>query len=563
MSGQWTVLRQATFKALALIWLLSLLVSLANLAIPFYTLQIFDRVLPSKSKETLIMLLVAISIFGLLLIGCEILRRKVAACLASFIEKTTEPYLLDKQLSNIHQSTEQRQSTLHQLKTLRTFATSPTLFAVMDTTLIPILIIAIFALHSLFGYVLIVANIMFFLVIIFQHYSLRKTQDIYQKSSQAQQRKNQSFAVNMPAFRAMGMADAWFDKTREISEQAQQMQCRHEKTNHTFQSINLSIRWLFQIIVPTLGAYLLITNQISAGVMLAALMLSMRGVMPFDTLVNSWQLVSNTWLIVVQLKATDVLSHNEKTIQPPEQITGKIWIKGLRLKDPSSKSSLLSLHEFEAMPASFNVIIGPNGSGKTLLLESILGNVAIDKGKIFIDEINTSLVDRQWLGKQLGYVPQRLHLPNASIKDIICHHEECNESKLIHAAKTVAVHQTISSLPEGYETLVNMTSSGLSLGILQRICLARALYHQPRLLIFDEADAYLDEAGKKAYLSLIMSAKAAGCTVIAVTQNTKILSIADKVLLIDKGEVEYSGNVSSLQAFVQQNTSQRVRPLFS
>ncbi|MCJ8294204.1 MAG: hypothetical protein MJK15_07335 [Colwellia sp.] len=171
MSSQWTDLRQATFKALALIWLLSLLVSLSNLAIPFYTLQIFDRVLPSKSKETLIMLLVAISIFGLLLIGCEILRRKVAACLANFIEKTTEPYLLDKLLSNIHQSAEQQQSTLHQLKTLRTFATSPTLFAVMDTTLIPILIIAIFALHPFFGYVLIIANIMFFLVITFQHYS--------------------------------------------------------------------------------------------------------------------------------------------------------------------------------------------------------------------------------------------------------------------------------------------------------------------------------------------------------------------------------------------------------
>ena len=195
MSSQWADLRQATIKALALIWLLSLLVSLANLAIPFYTLQIFDRVLPSKSKETLIMLLVAISIFGLLLIGCEILRRKVAACLANFIEKTTEPYLLDKLLSNIHQSAEQRQSTLHQLKTLRTFATSPTLFAVMDTTLIPILIIAIFALHPFFGYVLTIANIMFFLVIIFQHYSLSKTQDIHQKSSQAQQRKNQSFVL--------------------------------------------------------------------------------------------------------------------------------------------------------------------------------------------------------------------------------------------------------------------------------------------------------------------------------------------------------------------------------
>ena len=563
MSSQWADLRQATIKALALIWLLSLLVSLANLAIPFYTLQIFDRVLPSKSKETLIMLLVAISIFGLLLIGCEILRRKVAACLANFIEKTTEPYVLDKQLSNINQSAEQRQSTLHQLKTLRTFATSPTLFAVMDTTLIPILIIAIFALHPFFGYVLTIANIMFFLVIIFQHYSLSKTQDIHQKSSQAQQRKNQSFVLNIPAFRAMGMADAWFEKTRKVSEQAQKMQCIHESTNHTFQSVNLSIRWLFQIIVPTLGAYLLITSQISAGVMLAALMLSMRGIMPFDILVNSWQLVSSTWQIVVQLKVTDDLSHNEKIIQPPEKIIGRVFIKGLVVKDPISKSSILSVHEFEAIPASFNVIIGPNGSGKTLLLESILGNVAIDKGKVYIDEINTKFIDRQWLGKQLGYVPQRLNLPNASIKDIICHHEECNESKLIHAAKTAAVHQTISSLPEGYETTVNMTSAGLSLGILQRVCLARAVYHQPQLLIFDEADAYLDEAGKKAYLSLIMSAKATGCTVIAVTQNTKILGVADKVLLIDKGEVEYSGTVSSLQAFVQKSASQRVHPLFS
>ena len=184
--------------------------------------------------------------------------------------------------------------------------------------------------------------------------------------------------------------------------------------------------------------------------------------------------------------------------------------------------------------------------------------------EILFDGINITSVEQQWLGKQIGYVPQNLSLPRATIEEVICQHEQCKKDAVIKASKMAGVHQTILSLPQGYDSILSVETSQLSPGILQRITLARALYHQPKILIFDEADAYLDKSGKDNYLNLINIATKSGCTVIAATQCQQMLTKANKILLIEQGKDSFFGTFPQFQAFVNQlNQQRKVSNLFN
>ncbi len=560
----WQSLKRAAIKSCLLVWLLSLFISLANLAIPLYTLQIFDRVLPSKSSQTLFMLLSAIVILGILLIGSEKIRRQVTNYLAHYLGNKVEPLILKNQIDDIQRTKEQSGKSLTNLQALQQFICSPILLAAMDVSLSPLLIVALFFLHPYFGYSVLICNTLLIILLSYQHHSLSKTEGRYQKSAQQQWYDQQSLLNNATIIRSMGMGTDWLNSHQALTTDVCQKQHSYQQHNHNFQLFAILIRWCCQITVPTIGAYLLIQQQISPGVMLAALMISMRCIIPFETLINGWQLLLKSKEIFNELKDLFNSSQSDQQVKPLTRLQGYIEVKALKIQDKSQQKLILNINHIQAEPGSFTAVIGQNGAGKTLFLQSLFKNIVNVSGEILFDGINITSVEQQWLGKQIGYVPQNLSLPRATIEEVICQHEQCKKDAVIKASKMAGVHQTILSLPQGYDSILSVETSQLSPGILQRIALARALYHQPKILIFDEADAYLDKSGKDNYLNLINIATKSGCTVIAATQCQQMLTKANKILLIEQGKDSFFGTFPQFQAFVNQlNQQRKVSNLFN
>jgi len=560
----WQSLKRAIVKSCFLVWLLSLFVSLANLAIPLYTLQIFDRVLPSKSSQTLIMLLSALIILGILFIGSEKIRRQVSNHLAFHIGSLIEPLILKKQVDDIYRTREQGIKSLKNLQALQQFICSPTLLAAMDVSLSPLLIAVLFFLHPYFGYSILACNLLLIILLCYQQYKLRKTDDNYQNCAEQQWHNQQSLINNASIFRSMGMGENVINKHQLSSVDVYQKQFLYQKSNHSFQLFAIMIRWCCQVTVPTVGAYLLIQQQISAGVMLAALMISMRCIIPFETLINSWQLVLKAKEILTELKAFFFSNLNEQQVKPLTRLQGFIEVKKFKIKDDKQQKTLLSIDHLQAESSSFTAVIGQNGAGKSLFIKSLLKNITNVSGEILVDGINITSVEQSWLGKQVGYVPQSLSVPSATIEETSSQHGECQQEKVVTASKMAAVHQTILALPQGYETILATDTCQLSPGILQRIALARALYHQPKILLFDEAEAYLDKSGKDNYLRLLKNLTKSGCTVIAATQCQKVLAQANKVMLIEQGKSEFTGSFQQFQAYVNElNQKRKVSKLFN
>lgn len=560
----WLSIKRATITSFFLVWLLSLFVSITNLAIPLYTLQIFDRVLPSKSSQTLFMLLGAILILGILFIGSEKIRRQVTNFLAHQVGTLIEPLILKKQVNDVQRSSDQGYKSLKNLKALQHFICSPTLLAAMDLSLSPLLIIALFFLHPYFGYSILFCNFLLLTLLIFQQHSLNKTDYEYQRFQEKQWGNQQSLINNIDSIRCMGMSQGWLHTHQELNSTVYQKQFTHQKSNHNFQVLAIVIRWICQITIPTIGAFLLIHQQISVGVMLAALMISMRCIIPFETIINSWQLLIKVKKIFSELTIFFNLEPNIALVEPLTELKGYIEVKSLKVNNISLNKTILSIDSFHAKPGSFTAIIGQNGAGKSLFLQTLIKNISHVSGEILYDGINVTTVQQQWLGKQIGYIPQKLCLPKASIKEIVSHHEECNDSKVISATQLAGVHQTILTMDQGYDSIISSQSGQLPPGILQRIALARALYHQPKILILDEADAYLDNQGKDNFIKLITQQIRKGTTVIAATQNQPLLSSASHVLLIEKGKSEFSGEISAFQDFIRELAEKRkVSNLFS
>jgi len=560
----WQSVKRVTIKSCFLVWLLSLCISIANLAVPLYTLQIFDRVLPSNSSQTLVMLLAAVIIFGILFIGCENIRRQVTNYLSFYIGKLVEPLILKKQIRDIKQEYEQSYKSLKNLQSLQQFICSPTLLAAMDVSLSPLLIATLFFLHPYFGYSILLGNLLLLALLSYQQINLKTTDANYHKTAQQQWQNQQTLINNTPIVRAMGLHKDWLVKHQNLSDKVYQNQHNYQQSNHNFQLFAIVIRWFCQITIPTLGAYLLILQQISPGVMLAALMISMRCIMPFETLINGWQLLLKSKEIFLELKSFFVYPSDIKQTIPLTLLQGYIEVKSLKVENMIPAKTVLNIDHFQAQPSTFTAVIGQNGAGKTLFLQTLLKNSAHVSGEVLMDGINIATVEQHWLGKQIGYVPQRLCLLRATIEEVICQHETCDQNKVVAASKMAGVHQTILTLDQGYETLLTTESTQLSPGIQQRIALARALYHQPKILIFDEADAYLDKCSKDNYLKLIRIAAKSGCTVIAATQCQQILSQADNVLLIEQGKSSFFGNLTQFQLLIDDiNQKRKVSNIFT
>jgi PrtD family type I secretion system ABC transporter len=552
----WQTVQDKLRKSFLLLLGLSFFTNLAALALPLYTLQFFDRVLYSNSKETLAMLAIALGVVGIAYLGFDTLRRRILPLFASYLEKQLSEPLLLNATDNPQWQTQHHQQLYGAVMELKRFFYSPTILATIDTLWSPLFIAVLFLIHPWFGVLLLTANSLFLITAIAQHYSLKthwKSQD------QQQQQLNQRTAIlskNKQAMSSMGMSQHWIDQNSSEHEQLNRLQHRTDRLTRRFELLTQSFKWLLQAALPTIGALLLISQTISAGAMLAALIIGARAILPFEALIQHWKAINQAKTTMQDIKQALVKGTDREEHTPPVSLTGRLQIKGLSIQAGSRNSPILNKLHFTVAPGQVLAIIGANGVGKSLLMRTLLAQHMQKKGDILFDSIQLGNIDKAWLGQQVGYVPQAIQLPADKINNIICRHQTIDREELVKASKAAGITEAILALPNGYETLIN-SDTPLSPGLMQRIALARAFYNSPQYLFFDEADAFLDQSGSDAYCRAIRQAKKQNKTVIFITQRRTALSLADRVLFLDNGQQTFYGTPEEMDNLTSNDKESR------
>jgi len=541
--------RKAVGRNMGVVFALTCAVNLLVLAIPIYLFQISDRVLTSRSVDTLVMLtaiIVGAVIFQAIF---DAIRRHIL--MRTAVEVATRfgaPVLQAAAHASLH-GTGREYQTLGDLQTVRGFLTSGTLISFMDVPFAPLFILAIFLIHPDLGMIVVVTALLLMAVALINQ---RATAAPFGEANMAQAKANQhldSMARNSQVINAMAMIPEAVRIWGKDTAASLTAQVKAQDRNVVFASISRAIRLLTQVAILGFGAFLAILGEITGGMVIAASIIAGRAFAPIEGSIEGW----NTFILtkgafgrIRNLLQTTENKFEKLRLPHPE---GRLDVERLLYVPGGTKQVVLNGVSFSLNPGETLAVIGNSGAGKTTLGKMLVGSILPTSGSVRLDLMDLRNWDPRQLGENIGYLPQDVQLFPGTIKDNIARMRDDATDAEIHAAAVLAdVHNMIASLPHGYETVVSADGSPLSGGQKQRVALARAFYGAPRLVVLDEPNSNLDVAGDKALGQAIEHAKKSGITVILITQKPAVLNLVDKIMLLTDGRVALFGQRAQVLA---------------
>jgi ATP-binding cassette subfamily C exporter for protease/lipase len=430
---------------------------------------------------------------------------------------------------------------LSDLNTIRQFVTGPGLIALFDAPWLPIYLIATFLFHPWLGVFTVVGSLILAGLAIWNELSTRKSMAEANRLSVASSSYVNSTLQNAEVIQAMGMLSVlrrrWFTvQQRLISAQAEA-----SDSGGRISAMTRFVRMTWQSGALGLGAILVMENQISSGVMIAVSVLLGRAMAPVEALIGSWKQMGYAKSSHERLNRllTEFPKAQERMPLPPP--TGALRIDKLVVTPPGQQRPAVNGVTIALAKGEVLAVIGPSASGKSSLARAIVGIWPAGHGSVRLDEAEISQWSREDLGPHLGYLPQDIELFDGTIAENIARFAEVDSLKVIEAATLAGIHEMILHFPKGYDTLLGVGGLGLSGGQKQRIGLARALYGRPALVVLDEPNSNLDEAGEAALVKAVTQIKAAGSTVVLVTHRPSILGVVDKLLFLREGVQQLFG----------------------
>jgi ATP-binding cassette, subfamily C, type I secretion system permease/ATPase len=363
----------------------------------------------------------------------------------------------------------------------------------------------------------------------------------------------QAAAIQGAAVRGLGMTDAMVARQLDSRRIALSSMVDAQLVGSKLTATSKFFRMFVQSAALGLGALLAIAGDISAGAIIAASILLSRALQPIESIIAGWTSLATARAAVHRL--TNVLDGlaGERVYTALPAPKGQIEVEGVGVRAPDGRTILMGI-SFRAQPAKILGIIGPNGSGKSTLGKLLVSAIQPTIGAVRLDGARLPDWDRAMLGQYIGYMPQEPSLFEGTIKENISRFARpasADEVKRIDeaaiaAATEAGVHEMILQLPQAYETRLGLMGAGLSLGQAQRIALARALYGEPTVLVLDEPNAFLDQAGEAALISSLSRARARGATVIVIAHRRSVVDVADELLVLDEGRPKMMGPASSV-----------------
>jgi len=546
--SEWKLYLAQRKKQLIYIAFFSIFINLCMLVIPLYSLQVFDRVLSARSVETL--LLLAILALSLLFFqaSLEFIRTRLLHTISAQFDEQCAQKVVTYALSCAGNDPQLSRQTLHDLGQTRSALSSPVFSLLCDLPWTAVFILVIFSLHPFLGWFALIATTMLILLTIVNLKLTKKSQDRFVKNNFSNESSLQKLVEHGQSISlfdtSVPLSERWHKKNIEL------LKVQH-KSNfqlHLLQSVIKYARMSLQIGVIGLGAWLVISNETVAGVMLASSILLGRVLAPIDQGLNMWRPWRQSQEAFTRVKKILDADVVDNRIEMPIE-TVQLSVSKLSLRDKFQRV-LLNNVQFELKANNALAIIGSSGSGKSTLLNLLAGHNEIQQGNIRINGINIKELQPRQRNELIGYVPQKIDLFEATILENISRFDatEGTEDRAFNAAKLAGVHHFISQLPNAYNTVIGPTGVQLSGGEMQMIALARALYYQPKLLLLDEPDSNLDQGAEKALISLVMQLKAKGVSIIIISHRPHILKVVDWVVVMNKGTISDAGRKQDVLA---------------
>ena len=522
--------------------LFSMVANLLMLSPTLYMLQVYDRVLASRSELTLLAVsLITLFLFGVMALA-EWLRSRLLVRAGVRLDAALGTRVFNATFeANLSQSGAPAQRAFADLTEIRQFLTGNGIFAFFDAPWTPIYIAVLFFLHPFLGAVAIVFALVQAALVWFGH---RRTVAPAQAASEAQAGVNaflQGKLRNAEVVESMGMLAGLRQRWQQRHADYLARQGQSQALGHRITAVSKWVRYSQQSLSLGAGALLVLDGQLSPGAMIAANVLMTRALAPIDLLVNTWRAFLGARSAFERLEAL-LQAHPERdqalTRVPPR---GSIALQQVVASAPGRASPILKGVSLEAEPGSVTVVLGPSGSGKSTLARVLVGIWPDVRGEVLLDEQPLAGWNRVELGRHVGYLPQDIELFDGTIAENIARFGEIDSPKVIAAAKSAGLHEMILRLPRGYDTPIGEAGGMLSGGQRQRIGLARAIHGEPALIVLDEPNANLDDVGEQALMQAVRELKAKGKTVFLITHRPGAVQLADHLLVLRDGQIQLQG----------------------
>lgn len=547
MSAPATELRQAVaelrpqFKQAA--WF-SVCASLLVLAPSAYMLEVYDRVVNSRSHMTLAMETLLVLAAYVLMEVLDWVRSEVLLEASHKFDKRLGnrvfSAIFEANLKRLPGGTAQP---MNDFRLVRDFLYNPVLLAFMEAPVSLVFLVLIFAISPVLGWSAVVAAIFQVGVGWLNERSTQPPLLAANRSAVAAQVYADGTLRNAQVIESMGMLrdihQRWISKQREFLG----LQAQASVHAGYYQALSKFLQNTVSSMLLGLGAWLLLRNELSGGgaYMIVASILGGRVLAPLLQIVMQWQTVVNARGAYTRLDNLLVSVPVRTAAMPLPAPAGSLQVENLVAAAPGSPVPILKGLNLSLQAGDVLAVVGASASGKTTLARLLVGLWPASNGKVRLDGVDVYSWNKAELGPHVGYMPQGVDLMDGSLAENIARFGEVDVAKVQSVAKAVGLHEFITALPQGYDTQVGREGAKLSGGQRQRVALARTLYGKPAFVVLDEPNSSLDEQGDAALAQAIAQRAASGTTFVVMTHRTSVLAVASKMLVLREGQAQLFG----------------------
>ena len=530
---------------------LSFFVNLLLLVPALFMLQVFDRVLSSQSGATLGVLLIGAGVALVLLFALDHLRARLQGVAGNIVAEALSPAVTKIVVAQgARRNGRGSGESLRDVGSLRALFSAQGLLALFDAPWVVVYAAVIWLAHPLLGLAAFGAALLMLALAIVNDLVTRRDIESLQKAAAGATRYLEASLQNAEVAQTLGMTDALIARWRQKNAEVTALQQPTAAKSVAMAALTRTVRQAVQVAMLALGAWLVISGEASAGVMIATTTLLGRALAPVEQIVGSWRILAEGRAAFRRLAALLHAADAQPQRMALPAPTGALVAHNLVFRAPQGERLLLAGVSLALEAGESIAIVGASGAGKSTLVRLLTGVWAPSAGTVRLDQADLAQWPREDLGPWLGYVPQDVELFPGSVAENIARLGPVDSAQVVRAAQRAHVHELILALPEGYDTMIDPQSAIVSPGQRQRIALARALYGDPRLVVLDEPNANLDGAGEQALAECLKGLRGE-VTVVVVTHRSTLTQHVDKMLVLEAGKVTLYGSVAEVMRAMQ------------
>ena len=523
---------------LAAVALFSVFVNLLMLTGPIFMLQVYDRVLGSRSEETLAALFALVAFLFLMMGLLDLARGRVMARLAARFQARLDRRVFNAALSrsSLLPGDPAAAAALRDLEAIRALVAAPVFLALFDAPWAPVFLAAVFVFHPWLGWTAVAGGLVLVLVTALNQASTRRAVLAASTAGIAAERMADRLRDEADMVQSMGMRGAAFDRWSAARTEAVAGAIAAADRSGVYAVFSRTFRLFLQSAILAVGALLVLKGELTPGAMIAASILMGRALAPVEQAIGGWALVQRaqeSWGRLAALLSAVPPQAPRTALPKPRAV---LEANQLTVVPPGQSQAALRMVSFRLEPGQALGVIGPSGAGKSTLARALTGVWRPAGGWVRLDGATLDQYEPDVLGAHVGYLPQRVALFDGTIAENIARlAPQPDAAAVVAAARKAAAHQMILDLPDGYDTRVSLAGGRLSGGQMQRIGLARALYGDPAILVLDEPNSNLDNDGSMALNAAIRAVKAAGGAVLIMAHRPAAIQECDQLLVLDGG----------------------------